>query len=166
VHRARREYHYQSCAAADGAVCTGKAAQVKLTNKNSAVVVRDATRSSSSNPVSRRMETGDIPLVSVHAPGPAFASPQRPSTASSSSAHSAVLPPMHDVPGSGWDADVDKYLSEYRILSVRQRVLSNELLDIQAQIAQVMHDEYKVVCDQNELSLLCRQRSEYKVAQL
>ncbi len=43
----------------------------------------------------------------------------------------------HEVPAGSSDADVDKYVSEYRILSVRQRVLSNELLDIQAQISQV-----------------------------
>ena len=36
--------------------------------------------------------------------------------------------------------DVEKYMSEYRILSVRQRVLSNELQDIQGQIMQVMGD--------------------------
>ena len=76
--------------------------------------------------------------MSAHHGGPAFASPSRPLTASSDAhgfENSASR--AHEVPAGSSDADVDKYVSEYRILSVRQRVLSNELLDIQAQISQV-----------------------------
>jgi hypothetical protein len=47
---------------------------------------------------------------------------------------------MLDASAGSNDADVEKYMSEYRILSVRQRVLSNELQDIQGQIMQVMGD--------------------------
>jgi hypothetical protein len=51
---------------------------------------------------------------------------------------------VYDVPAGSSDADVDKYIAEYRILSVRQRVLSNELLDIQAQVAQVTRQELQL----------------------
>lgn len=89
-----------------------------------------------------RLETGDISLIAAQqTPVPAFASPNRPPTASSS-ARSVVLVPgstgLHDFPAGSSDADVEKYISEYRILSVRQRVLSNELMDLQSQIAQVL----------------------------
>ncbi len=47
---------------------------------------------------------------------------------------------MLDASAGSSDADVEKYMSEYRILSVRQRVLSNELQDIQGQIMQVIGD--------------------------
>jgi hypothetical protein len=87
-----------------------------------------------------RLETGDISLIAAQqTPVPAFASPNRPPTASSSAR--SVVPGstgLHDVPAGSSDADVEKYISEYRILSVRQRVLSNELMDLQSQIAQVL----------------------------
>ena len=87
-----------------------------------------------------RLETGDISLIAAQQPPvPAFASPNRPPTASSS-ARSVVTGStgLHDFPAGSSDADVEKYISEYRILSVRQRVLSNELMDLQSQIAQVL----------------------------
>lgn len=86
----------------------------------------------------RRLETGDISLIAAQqTPVPAFASPNRPPTASSG-ARSVVSGStgLHDFPAGSSDADVEKYISEYRILSVRQRVLSNELMDLQSQIAQ------------------------------
>jgi hypothetical protein len=87
-----------------------------------------------------RMESGDISLISAHAPVSAHASPHRPSTASSAALSGiAGAPSIADTAAGCSDADVDKYVSEYRILSVRQRVLENELMDIQTQIAQVMY---------------------------
>jgi hypothetical protein len=88
-----------------------------------------------------RLESGDISLNSAHSCLPSHASPHRPSTASSA-VHGA--PSVYDVPAGSSDADVDKYVAEYRILSVRQRVLSNELLDIQAQVAQVTRQELQL----------------------
>jgi hypothetical protein len=88
--------------------------------------------------VPRRIESGDISLTSSHASAPTQASPHRPSTASTGAhgSNAAVLGIIDIAAGSN-DADVDKYVGEYRILSVRQRVLENELQDIQVQTAQV-----------------------------
>jgi hypothetical protein len=85
------------------------------------------------------MESGDIPLISANKHIPAHASPHRPSTASSA-AHAVFTdaPSTKDFASGSSDADVNKYVSEYRILSVRQRVLEHELQDIQSQITQVI----------------------------
>jgi hypothetical protein len=54
---------------------------------------------------------------------------------------------MLDASAGIGDADVEKYTSEYRILSVRQRVLSNELQDIQGQISQVVGNLHSCFSD-------------------
>ncbi len=55
------------------------------------------------------------------------------------------------------NADVDKYVSEYRILNVRQRVLENELLDIHTHIAQVQRKRHSfIVCLRSANSALAQ----------
>ncbi len=140
MQHARGDYDDKSRAAADGASNTRKATQVVNHTMIAAFLARLCQRALLITKKCR-LESGDIPLSSTHSSVSAHSTPQRPSTAFSAN-HAAASGSNSklDASAGSSDADVEKYTSEYRILSVRQRVLSNELQDIHGQITQVVGD--------------------------